>query len=91
VFSGLRIGEWKLMLAATSDDDRDVVNIGGFSGVTQKYTYGRLFNLYLDPKESHSYTIRKLAYVDAFQDAVANHIGSLHGKYPARRPMAAMQ
>jgi arylsulfatase len=91
VFSGLRIGEWKLMLAATTDDDRDVVNIGGFSGTTQKYTYGRLFNLYLDPKESHSYTIRKLAYVDAFQDAVANHIGSLHGKYPARRPMAAMQ
>ncbi len=43
------------------------MNLGGFSGVTQKYTYGRLYNLYLDPKETHSYMIRKLAYLEAFQ------------------------
>ena len=44
------VAEWKFMLASTSDDDHDVMNIGGFSGVTQKYTYGRLYNLYLDPE-----------------------------------------
>ena len=33
-FSALRVGEWKFMLASTSDDDRDVLNLGGFSGVT---------------------------------------------------------
>ena len=55
------------MLASTSDDDHDVMNIGGFSGVTQKYTYGRLYNLYLDPKETRSYMVRKLAYLEAFQ------------------------
>ena len=43
------------------------MNLGGFSGVTQKYTYGRLYNLYLDPKETRSYMIRKLAYLEAFQ------------------------
>src|SRR5690606_27534820 len=29
VFSGLRVGEWKFMVASTSDDDTDVFNIGG--------------------------------------------------------------
>ena len=58
-FSALRVAEWKFMLASTSDDDRDVMNVGGFTGVTQKYTYGRLYNLYLDPKETRSYMVRK--------------------------------
>ena len=66
MFSALRVGECKFMLASTSDDDRDVLNPGGFTGVTQKYTYGRLYNLYLDPKETRSYMIRKLAYLEAF-------------------------
>jgi arylsulfatase len=90
VFSGLRIGEWKFMVASTTDDDRDVVNIGGFTGVTQRYTHGRLFNLYLDPKENHSYLIRKLAYVEAFTDGIAKHLGTFFGDYPPKRPIAAM-
>ncbi len=71
------------MLASTSDDDRDVMNIGGFSGTTQKYTYGRLYNLYLDPKETRSYMIRKLAYLESFQSGIMNHIRTF-GKYPAK-------
>lgn len=90
VFSGLRVGEWKFMVASTSDDDTDVFNIGGLSGVTQKYSQGRLYNLYLDPKESRSYLIRKLAYVDTFTDGIANHILSFHGDYPPKHPIAAM-
>ena len=39
--------------------------------MTQNYTYARLYNLYLDPKEQHSYLTRKLAYNDAFITASA--------------------
>ncbi len=82
--SALRVGEWKFMIASTSDDDRDVHNPSGFSGVTQKYTYARLYNLYLDPKESKSYMIRKLPYVEAFQRAMFAHAGSF-AKYPPKQ------
>ena len=89
VFSALRVGEWKFMVASTSDDDRDCLNLGGFTGVTQKYSHGRLYNLYLDPKESHSYMIRKLAYIDSFTGGLRDHLMSF-GKYPPRQPIAAM-
>ena len=65
MFSALRVGECKYMLGAISDDDRDVAEPGGFTGVGAEVPYGRLYNLYLDPKETHSYLIRKLAYLDA--------------------------
>ena len=74
MFSALRVGEYKFMLSSISDNDTDVVNPGGFTGVGQKYPYGRLYNLYLDPKETHSYLVRKLAYLDAFQNGVRNHV-----------------
>ena len=53
------------MTASITDDDTDVLNPGGFTGSVQQYGYGRLYNLYLDPKESRSYMIRKLVYIDA--------------------------
>ncbi len=89
VFSALRVGEWKFMVASTSDDDRDCFNLGGFTGVTQKYSHGRLYNLYLDPKENHSYLIRKLAYVESFTSGIADHFRTF-GEYPPRHPIAAM-
>jgi len=73
-FSALRVGEYKMMVASISDDDRDVHNPGGFTGSLQKYPYGRLYNLYLDPKETRSYLIRKLAYLDAMQNGIRNHL-----------------
>ena len=33
MFSALRVGEYKFMIASISDDDRDVRNPGGFTGV----------------------------------------------------------
>jgi len=51
--------------------------------VMQKYPYGRLYNLYLDPKETRSYLIRKLAYLEAFQSGVKNHLMSFK-KYPPK-------
>ena len=89
VFSALRVGEWKFMVASTSDDDRDALNLGGFTGVTQKYTHGRLYNLYLDPKESRSYMIRKLAYIDSFTSGIRDHFVT-YGKYPPKHQIASM-
>ncbi len=82
-FSALRVGEFKLMISSISDDDRDVHNPGGFTGATQRYPYGRLYNLYLDPKETRSYLIRKLAYIDALQGGVRNHLMTF-AKFPAK-------
>jgi len=62
------------MLSSISDDEHDVVNPGGFTGVVQQYPYGRFFNLYLDPKETHSYLIRKLVYIELIQRAVGDHL-----------------
>jgi len=73
-FSALRVAEWKYMPAAISDDDPGVVNPGGFTGSLQSFVYGRFYNLYLDPKEQHSYLIRKLVYIELIQRAVANHL-----------------
>ena len=85
-FSGVRIAEWKAMLAATSTDDRDVVNWGGFSGADVAYSYGRTFNLYLDPKETHSFLIRKDLYVDVFHAAMMEHAATFK-KYPPKTPV----
>jgi arylsulfatase A-like enzyme len=84
-FSAVRVGEYKYMLSSISDDERDVVNPGGFTGVVQQYPYGRLFNLYLDPKETHSYLIRKLVYIELIQSAVTRHLRTFRD-YPAKPP-----
>src|SRR6185295_784444 len=81
--SALRVGEYKFMVASISDDDRDVLNPGGFTGVSQRYPYGRLYNLYLDPKETRSYLIRKLAYLESFQSGLRNHLATFK-KYPPK-------
>src|SRR5262245_51837914 len=83
-FSGMRVGEYKFMLASISDDDRDVHNPGGFTGVVQNYPYGRLYNLYLDPKETRSYLIRKLPYLDAIRAGIGGHLATF-ATYPAKR------
>ena len=77
------------MIASTSDDDRDALNLGGFTGVTQRYTHGRLYNLYLDPKETRSYMIRKLAYVDSFTSGIAQHLMTF-GRYPGKHQIASI-
>jgi len=83
-FSALRVGEYKFMLSSISDDDRDVLNPGGFTGVVQQYPYGRLYNLYLDPKETRSYLIRKLAYLESFQTGIREHLRTFRD-YPPKR------
>ena len=77
-YSAVRLGEYKYMLTSITDDDTDVLNPGGFTGTVQTYGYGRLYNLYLDPKESRSYMIRKLVYIDTILAEVARHRRTFH-------------
>ena len=81
--AAVRVGEYKFVLLSTSDDDTDVAGPGGFTGVTQRYTYARLYNLYLDPLERHSYLTRKLAYNEAFTTALRLHLTSFRD-YPPK-------
>ncbi len=83
MFSAIRVGELKFMLGSISDNDTDVQGGGGFTGVVQKYPYGRLYNLYLDPKEQHSYLIRKLVYLEAIQSGIRDHLRTF-GAYPPK-------
>ncbi len=46
--------------------------------------YRRLYNLYLDPKETRSYLIRKLAYQDAIQEALRTHFATFRD-HPMKR------
>lgn len=82
MLSAIRVGEYKMMLASTSDDPSDVAGVGGFTGITQRYTYPRLFNLYLDPKEQHSYLTRKLVYNEVFLAGVRRHLKSFRTHPP---------
>ena len=61
------------------------MNPGGFTGVLQEYPYGRLYNLYLDPKETHSYMIRKLVYIEIIMRSLARHRATF-AKWPNRPP-----
>jgi arylsulfatase len=85
-FSALRCGEYKMVLTATSDDDPGSAGPGGFTGVLQRFAYARLYNLYLDPKETHNYMTRKLAYVEAFQLGIRSHLATFK-RYPPKAVM----
>ena len=85
-FSGLRCGEYKMLLTSTSDDDADAAGPGGFTGVLQRHTYPQLYNLYLDPKEQHNYLTRKLAYMEAFQVGMRQHLASFK-RFPPKTVM----
>ncbi len=82
-FSAIRCAEYKYFRLAQEFDYRDVQSSGGFSGFNKTYSYGKFFNLYLDPKESHSFLIRKLAYGSIFEDAMARHLDTFK-KYPPK-------
>ncbi|MCX6089140.1 MAG: arylsulfatase [Candidatus Atribacteria bacterium] len=82
-FSAIRVGEYKYMMAAESDDDRDNYLQGGFSGETMNYSYCKVFNLYLDPKETHNFFIRKVIYTDVFLEPVKQHLSTFK-KYPPK-------
>ncbi|MHB8220561.1 MAG: sulfatase-like hydrolase/transferase [Acidimicrobiales bacterium] len=85
LFSALRVGEYKFMINSISDGGDDLHGAGGFTGVVQRYPYGRVYNLYLDPKEEHSYMIRKLVYVDTLTQGLRDHLMSFAPPYQAKQ------
>jgi arylsulfatase len=72
------------MECAEQDVLNDVSNPGGFSGETLSYTYARLYNLFLDPKETHSYLVRKLPYTGLFSAVKDAHLAT-YKKYPSNK------
>jgi len=85
-FSALRCGEYKLMLRSTSDEGEGHAGPGGFTGILQQHTYPALYNLYLDPKETHNYMTRKLAYMEVFQLGIRQHLASFK-RFPPKQVM----
>ena len=85
-FSAVRCGEYKMVLRSTSDDGSGAWGPGGFTGVLQQHTNPALYNLYLDPKETHNYLTRKLAYMEAFQLGIRQHLASFK-RFPPKTVM----
>ena len=88
--SAIRIGEYKFMIAGTEDNPTDVTNPGGFSGYIKHYYLGRLVNLYLDPKETHSFSIRKIPMMEQMIPVLKRHLGTLQ-KYPPKVSTETLQ
>jgi arylsulfatase len=82
-FSAVRFGEYKYMTVTEQDVPNDYLD-GGFSGSATQLAYGALYNLWLDPKESHNILIRKLPYITLYQGAAARHLGTFKA-YPPKK------
>jgi arylsulfatase len=72
VFSALRVAEYKFMLAGMSEDEPDVVNPGS-STVLESYKNGKLYNLYLDPRERFSFFNRQTFMDNLFSAPIVAH------------------
>jgi arylsulfatase len=53
-------------------------------GARERYTYPRLYNLYLDPKETRSYLTHKLAYAEVLRDGMRQHLDTFR-VYPPKK------
>jgi arylsulfatase len=84
-FSGLRVAEYKLMVAGTSFDEMDVVN-GDSSTVLETYAQAKLFNLFLDPKERFSYFTRQTFMDHLFSQPFQQHKKTFQD-YPGKDAM----
>ena len=81
--SGLRVAEYKFMLAGMSWDEPDVVN-GEFATVQETYSTPKLFNLYLDPKERYSFFNRQTFLDNLFSDPLNKHVTTFQD-YPGKK------
>lgn len=83
--SAIRIGQYKSVYMGEyfTSNPYDAHNPGGFSGINGYSSYAKFFNLYQDPQETHSYTIRKLPLAVDFTEPLKGTIVSLW-KYPSK-------
>ena len=82
-FSGVRFGEYKYMAFVSGEMPNDYLE-GGFGGSATSLAYGALYNLYLDPKETHNFMIRKLPYITLYETAARRHLGTFRAFPPKR-------
>lgn len=82
VYSALRVAEYKFMSAGMSEDEPDVINPGS-STVLENYKNGKLFNLYLDPKEQFSFFNRQTFMDSILTDPIFAHKQTFV-KYPPK-------
>src|SRR5512135_1920576 len=82
-FSAVRFGEYKFMAVTAQDVPNDYIE-GGFGGSATTMAYGALYNLYLDPKETHNFMIRKLPYITLYERAAARHMATFKAFPPKR-------
>jgi hypothetical protein len=57
---------------------------GGFGSAATQLAYGTLYNLWLDPKESRNFMIRKLPYITLYEQGIARHLATFKA-YPPKR------
>ena len=81
--SGLRVAEYKFMVAGMSWDEPDVVN-GESATVQETYPMPKLFNLYLDPKERYSFFDRQTFLDNLFSDPLNAHLETFQ-EYPGKK------
>jgi arylsulfatase len=82
-FSGIRFGEYKYMTLISGEVPTDYIE-GGFGGSATNLAYGALYNLWLDPKETRNFLIRKLPYISIYEQGIARHLGTFR-VYPPKR------
>jgi arylsulfatase len=85
-FSGLRVGEYKWMLSSTSDDDSDVHGAGGFTGVSQRYTYPRLFQPVSRPQGEQELPHAEARLPRGVREGMRDHLATFQ-TYPPKRVM----
>ncbi|MEZ4768046.1 MAG: arylsulfatase [Caldilineales bacterium] len=81
--SGLRVAEYKFMVAGMSFDEQDVVN-GESATVQEAYPMPKLFNLYLDPKERYSFFDRQTFLDNLFSEPMNAHVETFQ-EYPDKK------
>ncbi len=82
-FSGVRFGEYKFMALNEQEVPNDYLE-GGFGGSVTQLAYGALYDLWLDPKETHNILIRKLPYITLYQGAAARHLATFKAFPPKK-------
>jgi arylsulfatase A-like enzyme len=86
VFSGIRLAEYKFVLAGTSFDEYDVVN-GESETPIETFQNPKLFNLYMDPKERYSFFGRQTFLDNLFSDPINAHLETFQ-EYPGKKATA---
>ena len=88
VFSGMRFGEYKWLVNDLNYESLDTwPSASPFQATVSPSVYGgKLFNLYIDPKEEHALLPLKQPFIPLMLPEIARHLGTLKSFKPKARP-----